>query len=103
MQTLALRAEYQHGALGVIHLVVILIAPLVHAVDPEPGFLEFFQCPVDIGDTRHWQVLESPRRGLGILAFFLRFFFLGPLFYHANHALPQPLNANPTACRALRA
>jgi ABC-type dipeptide/oligopeptide/nickel transport system permease subunit len=32
--------------------------------------------------------------GVGILVFFVLFCFLGPLFYHTNQSLTQPLNAN---------
>ena len=32
--------------------------------------------------------------GLGILVFFVLFCFVGPLFYHTNQSLTQPLNAN---------
>ncbi len=32
--------------------------------------------------------------GVGILAFFVLFCFAGPLVYHSNQALTQPLNAN---------
>lgn len=41
--------------------------------------------------------------GVGILVFFLLFCFIGPLFYHTNQALTQPLNASlaPGAASAL--
>lgn len=32
--------------------------------------------------------------GVGILVFFVLFCFLGPVFYHTNQSLTQPLNAN---------
>ena len=32
--------------------------------------------------------------GVGILVFFVLFCFVGPLFYHTNQSLTQPLNAN---------
>jgi peptide/nickel transport system permease protein len=32
--------------------------------------------------------------GVGILVFFVVFCFVGPLFYHTNQSLTQPLNAN---------
>lgn len=41
--------------------------------------------------------------GLGILVFFVLFCFIGPLVYHTNQSLTQPLNANlaPGAASAL--
>jgi peptide/nickel transport system permease protein len=41
--------------------------------------------------------------GLGIIVFFVLFCFLGPLVYHTNQSLTQPLNANlsPGAASAL--
>jgi peptide/nickel transport system permease protein len=41
--------------------------------------------------------------GVGIIVFFVLFCFLGPLFYHSNQSLTQPLNASlaPGAASAL--
>jgi len=41
--------------------------------------------------------------GVGLIVFFILFCFIGPLFYHTNQALTQPLNANlaPGAASAL--
>src|SRR5690349_4146473 len=65
MQALAFAAEHESSGRTVVHAIVILLAALVEAIDPEAALLQVFKRASDVGHARDGQVFERAGGGLG--------------------------------------
>lgn len=65
VQTVTLPAEHERSGGGEIDPIMILVAALVQAVDPEAALLQRFQRAAEVPHAGHGEILESAGRGFG--------------------------------------